>query len=125
MKAQLAILESLVCMVIISGASYAAFATYAYYTAPFPNRMYSAIFSIVSAYSGNSSIAKCVDVHSYTRFCVNTINAIINVYKIRGLSLSYGNNTSVFGNVSSCDYTKGYCIISSYGKPMCQKLCGG
>lgn len=125
MKAQLAILESLICIVILAGASYAVFAVYAYYTIPFPSRVSSAIFSIASVYTGNSTMAKCVDSHSYTQFCIKTLNAIINVYSIKGLSLSYEGNTSVFGNISSCNYGKEYCIISGNGSYMCQNLCGG
>ncbi|MEM0154255.1 MAG: hypothetical protein QW814_00250 [Methanothrix sp.] len=123
MKAQLAMLESIICISILAMASYTVFDLYLYNSIPMPSRINSAIFSLSSVYMGNSSISKCIDANSYTRFCNETIRAIMHAYSLTGISLSYNGHTKIFG-YANCPYSKNYCIISgNESSYLCQKLC--
>ena len=126
MKAQLAILESVICMVLLFSAAYSVFIPASEEPSQFPSQLGPALFSMVSVYENNQSMHACIDSGTYSSLCDATINDTMRVYGLRGLSISVGEHHTAIGPVSNCNYVKNYCIaVEDNGTGfMCVKMCG-
>ena len=126
MRAQLALLESVICMVLLFSAAYSVFIPASEEPSQFPSPLGPALFSLVSVYENNQSMHTCMNSGIYSSVCDATINDTMRVYGLRGLSISLGEHYTAIGQVSNCNYVKNYCIaVEDNGTDyMCVKMCG-
>jgi hypothetical protein len=126
MKAQMAILESVICMVLLFSATYSILIPVSVKQSQFPSQFGPALFSVVSIYEANQSLRTCVNSWAYSAECNATINDIMQIYGLKGLGIGIGGHSTAKGEMSSCGYEKTYCTaVESNGiEYMCVKMCG-
>ncbi|OJI07493.1 MAG: hypothetical protein BK997_02660 [Candidatus Micrarchaeum sp. ARMAN-1] len=126
MKAQMAILESVICMVLLFSAAYSIFIPASENQSELPSQLGPALFSMISVYEANQSMHTCVDSGIYSAECNATINDIVQIYGLTGLSISAGGHSVAKGYVSSCSYGKTYCIAAEDNgtEYTCVNMCG-
>ena len=61
MRAQLALLESVICMVLLFSAAYSVFIPASEEPSQFPSQLGPALFSLVSVYENNQSMHTCMN----------------------------------------------------------------
>jgi hypothetical protein len=128
MRAQLAILESVICIVLLSSASFSLLDSLSSEPLPESSQYQYAIFGLMAAYESNSSMHNCISSGAYSAGCKEILSEAMNIYGIQGISISYKGTSGTFGSML-CRYSKTYCTISvpnaSSASYVCIKLCGG
>ena len=129
MKAQLAVLESLVAVAIgIAALSAITYASYTYRSNGMGGvALDNAEFDITAITYRNSTLSACIS--EWDEACVLHYLAMFReIYSMPYASLQYGNHSAASGSEASCRAMLTYCIpissASGYGVG-CYRLCGG
>ncbi|MCL5680113.1 MAG: hypothetical protein M1465_02115 [Candidatus Marsarchaeota archaeon] len=126
MRAQLAMLESVICIVLLGSAFFTLLDSLSHSPIPEPSQYAYAVFSIMSAYESNSSMRYCINTGTYSAICNDILSDVIEVYGVPGIGITHNNNAMYFGT-TACKYSKTYCSISTSNgiSYVCIRLCGG
>jgi hypothetical protein len=129
MKAQLAILESLIALSIGSAAvSSVVYAAYVHQSEGVQGTvLHNAMFDIVGVTYRNATFGSCIA--AWDKTCVaQYLDAFRRVYSLQYASLQYGNRSVATGRLKACERTINYCIPIGGNltyREVCYVLCGG